>query len=84
MGTQGMWPALPGRGGHSQAAGAPHFLPLPQAVSRQRKPLGTELGGWDGEKGGTRLLKSVSLVGDWIPSFRKLVPVPPLQCGLEV
>lgn len=56
--------------GNVQAAtGAPHFLLLPQAVSRQRKPLGTEHGG--GEKGVTQLLKTVSLAGDWIPSFRK-------------
>lgn len=52
---------LEGGTGHTQAAGASHFLLLPQAVSRQRKPLETELGDWGGEKGGvTQLPKAVS------------------------
>lgn len=41
-------------GGHAQAMGAPLFLLLPRAVSRQRKPPGTEPGvwRWSGEKRG--------------------------------
>lgn len=65
------------KGGHTQAAGASHFLLLPQAVSPQRKPLRTEPGDWGGEKGGLLSSPRLSLAGDWIPSFRKLVPVPP-------
>lgn len=41
-------------GGNAQAAGAPLLLSLPPAVSRQRKPPGTEpgVGRWRREKGG--------------------------------
>lgn len=76
-GTQVMLPALPGREVRkAQAVGAPHFLLLPQALSQHKKTPRDGTWVWGGEKGVTQLLRSVSLAGDWIPSFRKFVSMP--------
>lgn len=76
-GTQVMLPALPGREVRkAQAVGAPHFLLLPQAVSQQKKTLGTEHGCGVGRRG---LLSSSGLCL-WLvtgfPASGNLSPCP--------